>query len=111
MFSTVLRYEIETIHQVDGQPKWRLRNTIHPRYDLVNEFYKKRFLWWTWGKSFAVIFNEKKARIKARNKAFRIARRLHPEYAVRVFIVFKFPEVDEPIRHCVWENGHYFSTH
>ena len=111
MLSTVLRYEIEIIRQVNGQPKWMLRNTIHPPYDLANEIHKKRFLWWTWGKAYTIIFNEKKARIKARNKAFKIARRLYPEYAVRVLVVFKFPEVDESIRHRIWENGHYYSTH
>lgn len=110
MLSTVLRYEIETIPH-DGRLKWRIRKVIHPDYDLINETFRRRFLWWTWERPYIVIFNERKARIKARKKAFRIANRLYPAYLVRVFVIFQFPEVDDPIRHCIWANGHYYSTH
>ncbi len=111
MLSKVLMYEIETIHIKDSQPKWKLRDTIIPRYQYAENVATRRFLWWTWTATHLMLSNERKARIQARRKAFKIAKKLYPEYAVRVFVVFKFPEVDEPIRHCVWENGHYYSTH
>jgi hypothetical protein len=111
MLSTILRYEIEVIDHSDEKFEWKLRNVINPPYDLENKVIRGRFLWWTWERPYIVIFNEKEARIKARRKAFKIAKRLYPTYAVRVFVVFKFPEVDDPIRHRVWENGHYYSTH
>lgn len=107
MFSTVLMYEIETVQK----GVWKLRDTILPNYGYTNYLEKKRFLWWTWIVNHRTIDNERKARIRARRKAFRKAKRLYPEYNVRVFIVFKFPEVNDPIRHCIWENGHYYSTH
>jgi len=111
MISTVLRYEVETIDRNGEKIEWKLRNTITPSYEVVERYIQRRFLFWTWKKYFDVIENEKEARIRARRRAFRIARRLYPEYAVRVFVIFKFPEIDEPIRHCVWENGNYYSTH
>jgi len=111
MISTVLRYEIETIDRDKEKLEWKLRTTITPNYKIIDRYIEKKFLFWTWQKHFDVIENERVERIKARRKAFKIAKRLYPEYAVRVFIVFKFPEVDESIRHRVWENGYYYSTH
>lgn len=111
MLSKVLKYEIETIHNVDGQSEWKLRNTVTPQYQYAENLVTKRFLWWTWTTIHLLLANERKARIRARRKAFRTAKKLYPEYATRVFVIFKFPEIDEPIRHCVWENGHYYSTH
>jgi hypothetical protein len=109
MRSTVLRYEIETFDEEEGA--WKLRKTINPNYDLSNESDRRRFFFWTWEQPYVVIRNERSARIRARRKAFRMARKLYPEYATSVFVVFQFPEVDEPIRHRVWENGHFYSTH
>jgi hypothetical protein len=111
MLSTVLRYEIEIVDRTDEKIGWKVRNTIRPNYDVQNRFKRRRFLLWKWDRAYAVIFNEKEARTKARRKAFRIAKRLYPEYTTRVIVVFQFPEVDEPIRHCVWENGRYYSFH
>ncbi len=109
MLSTILRYEIETIREDRGE--WKLWNTITPKYKYEGYVGKKRFLFWTWSEIHQVIANERRARIQARKKAFRKARRLYPGCDTRVYVVFKFPEIDEPIRHCVWENGHYYSTH
>jgi len=111
MLSTVLMYEIENVQKVDGKLVWKLHHTILPNYGYANYVEKKRFLWWTWTVDHRTIDNERKARINARRKAFRKAKKLYPEYATRVFVIFKFPEIDEPIRHCVWENGNYYSTH
>ena len=109
MLSTILRYEVETFDEKTD--KWTLRKTINPNYDLSNESRRRRFLWWTWERPYVVIRNEREARIRARRKAFKWARKLYPEYATSVFVIFKFPEVDQSIRHRVWENGHYYSTH
>ncbi len=109
MISTVLRYEVEVFDEEIGD--WVIRKTLNPNYDLSNESYQRRFLWWTWEQPYVVICNERKARIRARRKAFKWAWRFYPEYPTSVFVVFKFPEIDEPIRHCVWENGYYYSTH
>ena len=109
MISTVLRYEVEVFDEVKND--WVIRKTINPNYDLMDESRRRRFLWWTWEKPYCVIDNEKRARIRARRKAFKWARKLYQGYETKVFVIFKFPEVDEPIRHCVCENGHYYSTH
>jgi hypothetical protein len=111
MLSKVLKYEIETIHIVDGRPEWKLRNTITPHYQYAESVMTKRFLWWKRSTVHLLLANERKARIHARRKAFKTVKKLYPEYSTRVFVVFKFPEIDEPIRHCVWENGQYYSTH
>jgi hypothetical protein len=112
MLSTILKYEVEMlVPDVVGCPRWRVKGVFTPDYDIEDRPIQKRFLWWTWDKSCAVILNEKKARTSARRRAFKLAKKLHPDYCARVFVIFKFPEVDEPIRHCVWENGRYYSTH
>ncbi len=111
MLSTILRYEIEIIERIDEKLGWKVRNVIHPKYNVANRFQRRRFLLWAWDRAYAVILNEREARIKARRKAFRIAKRLFPGYATRIIVVFQFPEVANPIRHCVWENGRYYSTH
>jgi hypothetical protein len=111
MLSKVLRYEIEVIKTLDSQPEWTIRDTIEPHYQYTESVLTKRFLWWTWSTTYLLLQNERNARIRARHRAFKIAKKLYPEYATRVFVVFKFPEVKEPIRHCVWENGNFYSTH
>ena len=111
MLSKVIQYEIEVVKNRDTQPEWVVRDQIEPRYQYTESVTTKRFLWWKWSTTYLLLQDERKARIRARRRAFKIAKKLYPEYAVRVFVVFKFPEVDEPIRHCVWENGHYYSTH
>ena len=107
MLSTVLRYEIEILIRDD----WLVRKTFYPNYDIQNVSHQHRFLWWAWEKPYVVIHNERKARIRARRKTFKWAKKLRSEYSTRVFVIFKFPEIDEPIRHCVWKNGQYYSTH
>ncbi len=111
MFSKVLRYEVETLRRVSNCPEWVIRDTILPQYKYTQGATERRFFWWTVTTTHLLLDNERKARIKARRRAFKIAKKLHPEYVVRVFVVFKFPEVPESIRHCVWENGRYYSTH
>lgn len=111
MLSKVLRYEIEIVKNIDSQPKWVIRNTIEPHYEYSESVSTKRFLWWTWSTTYLLLKNECKARTHARQRVFKIAKKLFPEYLVRVFVIFKFPKVDEPTRHCIWENGHYYSTH
>jgi hypothetical protein len=109
MISTILRYEVEVFDE--DKSDWVIRKTINPNYDLSNESYQHRFLWWTWERPYVVIRNERKARIRARRKAFKWAWKYYPDYPTSVFVTFKFPEIDEPIRHRVWENGYYYSTH
>jgi hypothetical protein len=111
MLSKVIRYEIEVIRIIDNQPKWEPRKTVIPHYQYTEGVTTKQFLWWKWSTSYLLLQNERKARIRARRKAFKIAKKLYPEYRVRVFVIFKFPEIDKQIRHCVWENGQYYSTH
>ena len=112
MVGTVLRYEVEMVlPSLEGRLKWKHKSTFVPHYSFEDRPVRHRFLWWTWITSRDVITNEKKARTNARRKAFRTAKKLFPIYNVRVIVVFKFPEVNESIRHCVWENGNYFSTH
>ena len=112
MLSKVMQYEVEVVKNVgEHQPKWVVRNTVTPGYEYHESVTTKRFLWWKWSTTYLLLENERKARIRARQKAFKIAKKLYPEYLVRVFVVFKFPEIDDPIRHCVWANGQYYSTH
>jgi len=115
MLSTILRYEIEVFLKLDrpeeAEKDWHIWNTITPKYKYEGFVGKKRFLCWTWSEIHQVIANERKARIQARKKAFRKARRLYPRYDTRVYVVFKFPEIEEPFRHRVWENGRHLSPH
>jgi hypothetical protein len=111
MLSKVLMYEVEIVKIVDNQPKWVHRNTFFPRYHYVEDVTTRRFLWWKRLTIHLLLQNERKARICARRKAFKIAKKLYPEYSVRVIVIFKFPGIDKQIRHCVWENGQYYSTH
>lgn len=112
MLSTILRYEVEMlVNDLEGSLLWRTKFVFAPDYAIENHPILHHFLWWTWETPHNAITNEKKARTIARRRAFKMAKRLYPDYCSRVFVVFKFPKVNEPIRHCVWENGHYYSTH
>jgi len=105
MISTVLRYEIEIKY---NNFEWKLRRTITPNYEVEDHFTVKRFLFWTREKHFNVIRNERATRIKARKRALKLARKFFQSYSeVRVFVIFKFPEIDEPIRHRTWENNRF----
>lgn len=109
MISTVLGYDIEVYDE--EAVVWRVKKTFTPSYTY--NVYTKPSFWDFFGmpKKYQIIVNEKKARIRAKKAALRYARRLYPEFAVAIFVTFKFPEAKEPFRHCIWENGEYNSIH
>jgi hypothetical protein len=109
MLSTILNYEIEVITLDAEKPTWKVRNTISPAYQFEKQRIDRWFLFWKRTEYREYITNEKVARIHARRRAFKLAKKLFPEYAVRVFVMFQFPGVAEPSRQCVWENGRYLT--
>ena len=102
MIDELLNYEIQTLN-ADGV--W-----VHHSYERPSYKYEDRTVtrqWWIFGYSYTrrVCVNEREARVKARKRALRKARRTNKSIPARVLMTVRFRNHADYVTYETWDQG------